>query len=56
MGSHEAARAAIGKARDRLLAIAEKIGDPDYKKSFLENVPENRRTFELARAWLGCAV
>jgi hypothetical protein len=30
-----------------------KIDDPAYQKSFLENVPENRRTLELARQWLG---
>jgi hypothetical protein len=36
-----------------LLAIAERIGDPAYKHSFLHNVPENARTFALASAWLG---
>jgi hypothetical protein len=50
---HERSRAAIAVARDRLLANAEKIGDPIYRRSFLENVPENARTFALARAWLG---
>jgi hypothetical protein len=44
-GAHDAARAAIKKARERLLAIAASIAEPDYKKSFLENVPENARTF-----------
>jgi hypothetical protein len=52
-GQQERARAAIATARDRLLANAEKIGDPTYRKSFLENVPENARTVELAREWLG---
>jgi hypothetical protein len=47
------ARAAIAPARDRLLKNADKIVDPSYKKSFLENVPENARTLRLARAWLG---
>jgi eukaryotic-like serine/threonine-protein kinase len=51
-GSHEAAKTAIAKARERLFAMADNIGDPDYKKSFLD-APENRRTLELARAWLG---
>jgi tetratricopeptide (TPR) repeat protein len=51
---HEArARAAIAGARDHLLAIAAKVLDPVYRKSFLEDVPENARTFALARAWLG---
>jgi hypothetical protein len=36
-----------------LFAIADRIADPDYKTSFLENVPENARTLALARAWLG---
>jgi ATP/maltotriose-dependent transcriptional regulator MalT len=52
-GDHDAARAAIARARDRLFVIAGKIDDPAYRKSFLENVPENRRTLELARQWLG---
>ena len=52
-GNHEAAKAAIVGARVRLFTIANKIGDPGYRKSFLENVPENRRTIELARQWLG---
>jgi hypothetical protein len=51
-GAHDAARSAIGDARARLLAIAERIGHPDYKQSFLENIPENVRTLALARAWL----
>jgi len=53
VGDHEAARAAIASARERLFAIAAKIGDPDYRNSFLESVPENRRTLELARQWAG---
>jgi hypothetical protein len=52
-GAHAAAREAIAGARDRLRAIAGKIDDPAYRRSFLEDVPENARTFELARAWLG---
>jgi eukaryotic-like serine/threonine-protein kinase len=51
-GQEERARAAIAIARARLLANAEKIGDPVYRKTFLENVPENARTLELARTWL----
>jgi eukaryotic-like serine/threonine-protein kinase len=54
-GAHDAARHAIAAARTRLFAIADRIADPDYKASFLENVPENARTLALARAWLGDA-
>lgn len=54
-GAHEAARAALARARERLLVIAGKIGDPAYRTSFLEDVPENRQTLELARRWLGPA-
>jgi eukaryotic-like serine/threonine-protein kinase len=54
-GDHGGAKAAITMARDRLFVIAAKIGDPEYRKSFLEGVPENRRTLELARQWLGLA-
>jgi ATP/maltotriose-dependent transcriptional regulator MalT len=52
-GRHGEARAALANARDRLLAIAATITDAAYQKSFLENVPENRRTLDLAREWLG---
>jgi tetratricopeptide (TPR) repeat protein len=52
-GQKDAARAAIAKARQCILINAEKIKAPAYRKSFLENVPENRRTFELAEQWLG---
>jgi hypothetical protein len=52
-GAEDAARRAIGLARTHLLNIAGRIADPDYRRSFLKNVPENARTIELARAWLG---
>jgi hypothetical protein len=52
-GAHDAARHAIAGARARLLAIAGKIADPDYKASFLTRVPENARTLALADAWRG---
>jgi hypothetical protein len=52
-GAHDAARAAIAQARARLLAITDRISDPDYRASFLEQVPENARTLALASAWLG---
>jgi eukaryotic-like serine/threonine-protein kinase len=50
-GEHEAARLAVSRAQDRLFVIAGKIGDPEYRKSFFESVPENRETLELARQW-----
>jgi hypothetical protein len=50
-GALDAAAHAIADARARLLAIADKITDPDYKASFLERVPENARTLALADAW-----
>jgi hypothetical protein len=39
---------ALGAARDRLLERAAAIGDAALRASFLENVPENARTIELA--------
>jgi tetratricopeptide (TPR) repeat protein len=52
-GAHDAARAAIAQARARVLAIAGRISDPDYRASFLAQVPENARTLDLAATWLG---
>jgi hypothetical protein len=51
-GRHEEARAALVSARDGLVSMVETIVDAAYQTSFLENVPENRRTLELAREWL----
>jgi hypothetical protein len=51
-GDREAARRAIADARTYLLAIADKLPDPTYRQSFLDNVPENARTLALARTWL----
>jgi eukaryotic-like serine/threonine-protein kinase len=51
-GLSSMARVAIAAARQRLLDRAAKIKDPAWRRSFLENVPENARTIELARAWL----
>ncbi|MCK6591162.1 MAG: serine/threonine-protein kinase PknK, partial [Polyangiaceae bacterium] len=50
-GDPTGARSAIATARDCILANAAKIGDEYYKKTFLESVPENARTLELARQW-----
>lgn len=52
-GQRARAEQAIAVARARLLGIAGAITDPSYRTSFLAQVPENRRTFELARQWLG---
>ncbi|MEZ4299208.1 MAG: tetratricopeptide repeat protein [Polyangiaceae bacterium] len=51
LGHHPAARTAIAKARDRLLARADKIASPIWRTSFLTRVPENARTLTLARQW-----
>ena len=51
-GDGDGARAAIGEARDRLLARAARVVDPALRESLLSRVPENARTLALARAWL----
>jgi hypothetical protein len=52
-GDHAAAHAAIRVARERVLAAADRVPDPRYRKSFLEDVPDNVRILTLARTWLG---
>jgi tetratricopeptide (TPR) repeat protein len=52
-GEPDTARAAIDRARERLLARAAKITDPEWRTSFLENLPENARTLAVARDLLG---
>jgi tetratricopeptide (TPR) repeat protein len=52
-GDHESARAALVIARARLLATADKIGDPALRRSFLEDVADNARTLRLAEERLG---
>jgi tetratricopeptide (TPR) repeat protein len=52
-GAHDAARRAIADARARVHAMADRIEDPAYRRSFLASVPEHARTLELASAWLG---
>jgi tetratricopeptide (TPR) repeat protein len=47
-GSQDRAREVILAARERLLARAERIGDADSRASFLQRVPEHRRTLDLA--------
>ncbi len=53
LGNDAAAHSAIATAKERLLERAARIQDPALRKSFLENVPDNARTLELATAWLG---
>src|SRR5262249_35713290 len=50
-GDLEQARVHIAIARDRLLATAANVGDPELRKSFPERIPENARTVALAREW-----
>ncbi|HLM73915.1 MAG TPA: hypothetical protein VK459_14515 [Polyangiaceae bacterium] len=38
-------------ARERLMKIADEIDDPHWRRSFLENVPENARTMRFAAKW-----
>ncbi|MGK4003495.1 tetratricopeptide repeat protein [Sorangium sp. So ce1036] len=52
-GRHEEAAAAIAAARTALLARADKLSDPTWRERFLRDVPDNARTLELARRWLG---
>ena len=48
MGDAEGARVAISGAVRRLEERARAISQPEWRHSFLEIVPEHRRTFELA--------
>ncbi|WP_437715609.1 protein kinase [Sorangium sp. So ce448] len=51
-GEVEAAREVLREARAELLARADKIADPAYRRSFLEDIDAHVRTLALARAWL----
>jgi tetratricopeptide (TPR) repeat protein len=50
-GRLDEAKAAVKMARDQSLSRAEAITDPVLRSSFQENVPDNARVLELARAW-----
>ncbi|MCG8416383.1 MAG: protein kinase [Proteobacteria bacterium] len=50
-GDRKAAREAIALARHSLQQRANKIGQPEWQKSFLENIPDHARTIELAERW-----
>lgn len=47
-GQHDRARAALATARDRVLARARTLTDPELRAAFLEGVAEHARTLELA--------
>jgi tetratricopeptide (TPR) repeat protein len=48
-GETDEARAALARAKERLLQRANAIRDPLVRARFLERLPENRETLELAR-------
>ena len=47
-GDGRAFASAIAAARDRLLDRAARISDPEWRRRFLADVPENARTLSLA--------
>ncbi len=49
VGEHDRARAALATAKDRVLARAKTLTDPELRTAFLEGVTEHARTLELAR-------
>ncbi|AUX45570.1 uncharacterized protein SOCE26_070640 [Sorangium cellulosum] len=52
LGDRDAAGEAIRDAAEDLQRRAARIPDPVARQSFLENLPDHRRTRELARTWL----
>ncbi|MDI1429477.1 serine/threonine-protein kinase [Polyangium sorediatum] len=50
-GAHARARTMLFETRDLLLSRAATIEDPELRRSFVENVPENARILALAAAW-----
>jgi eukaryotic-like serine/threonine-protein kinase len=52
-GAMDAARVEIERASAALQARAAKIANAEWRKSYLEALPENARTLELARASVG---
>ena len=47
LGEIENAWSVVEKGYQALLEIADKINIPDWRKSFLENVPDNRAIIEM---------
>jgi hypothetical protein len=45
------ARSAIATAAARLADRAARIGHDEWRRSFLEDIPDHARTLELAGAW-----
>ncbi|MDI1479534.1 serine/threonine-protein kinase [Polyangium sp. y55x31] len=52
-GAEEEALCRIAEARRRLLKRADRISDPRWRQSFLEQVPDNARVMEFAAIWHG---
>ncbi|MBI4700323.1 MAG: protein kinase [Deltaproteobacteria bacterium] len=52
-GLSREAQASIREARARLLARAQRLADVRLRRSFLEDLVENRHTLRLASEWLG---
>ena len=52
-GELDRSRDAIRAARGSVLAASQSIEDPERRRRFLENVPENARTLTRAQRWLG---
>jgi hypothetical protein len=50
-GHKDEALARVKAAEERLVKIANEINDPHWRRSFLENVPENARTMRFAAKW-----
>ena len=50
-GQREQARQVLATARSRLLDHAAQIEDPAWRKAFLDNIAEHRRTLKLWRTW-----
>jgi hypothetical protein len=50
-GDCESAHAMLAVARDELLTKAGWITDAEVRRHFLDDLPEHRRTLELAAAW-----
>jgi tetratricopeptide (TPR) repeat protein len=49
-GREPSARQLAAEARERLMIRAARIGDPEWRESFLRGIAEHRRTLELAGA------
>jgi len=52
-GQEGEAHRRIAEARRRLQRRADRISDPRWRQSFLEQVPDNARVMEFAAIWLG---